>query len=111
MRTLEQNHAEEITERRGNDGAVENLENQTAVSHVSLRPLEIANRAIPTFPLCRRRSPLHEYGKQKPRHRSPPPGAREEPQQGHSPDDEHLPEPPPAGYKIMCPESASYGRF
>ena len=32
------------------------------------------------------------------------------PQQEHSPKDEHLPVAPPAGYKIICPESASYGR-
>jgi len=44
---------------------MENLENQTAVSHLSHRPLEIAKDAIPTFPPRRRWSPFHEYGKQK----------------------------------------------
>jgi hypothetical protein len=37
-------------ERRGNAGAVEAVENQTAVFHRSHRPLEIAHFAISTFP-------------------------------------------------------------
>jgi hypothetical protein len=38
---------------------MENVENQTAVSRVSHRPLEIAQGAIPTFPPRRRRfSPI-----------------------------------------------------
>ena len=37
-------------ERRGNAGAVEAVENQTAVFHRSHRPLEIAPFAISTFP-------------------------------------------------------------
>ena len=45
-------------ERRGNAGAVEAVENQTAVSHRSHRPLEIAHSAIPTFPQRRRLSSL-----------------------------------------------------
>lgn len=36
---------------------MENLENQTALSQVSHRPLEIAKSAISTFPPPRRRSP------------------------------------------------------
>jgi hypothetical protein len=48
-----QDHAK----RGGNAGAMENVENQTAVSHVSHRPLEIAQNAIPTFPPRRRRFP------------------------------------------------------
>jgi hypothetical protein len=41
-------------ERRGNAGAVEAVENQTAVFHRSHRPLEIAHSAISTFPQRRR---------------------------------------------------------
>jgi hypothetical protein len=48
----------DVAERGGNAGAMENVENQTAVSHVSHRPLEIAQSAIPTFPPRRRRFPL-----------------------------------------------------
>ncbi len=50
MRPSYENKVGKTTERRGNDRAMENLENQTAVSHVSRRPLEIAKGAIPTFP-------------------------------------------------------------
>jgi hypothetical protein len=49
---------EDNAKRGGNAGAMENVENQTAVSHVSHRPLEIAQGAIPTFPPRRRRFPL-----------------------------------------------------
>ena len=48
----------DVAKRGGNAGAMENLENQTAVSHVSHRPLEIAQGAISTFPPRRRRFPL-----------------------------------------------------
>jgi len=45
-------------QRRGNAGAVEAVENQTAVSHRFHRPLEIAHSAISTFPQRRRLSSL-----------------------------------------------------
>jgi hypothetical protein len=50
----------DAAERGGNAGAMENVENQSAVSHVSHRPLEIAQSAISTFPPRRRRFPLSE---------------------------------------------------
>lgn len=46
-------------------GPWKNLENQTAVFHVSHRPLEIANSAISTFPPRRRRFPIHGIRKTK----------------------------------------------
>jgi hypothetical protein len=45
-------------DRGGNDGSVETMENQAAVSHGSHRPLEIAHRTISTFPPRRLLSPL-----------------------------------------------------
>ena len=50
--------AAQLPERCGNAGAVETVENQTTVFHRFHRPLEIARRAISTFPQRRRRLPL-----------------------------------------------------
>jgi len=55
----------DATQRRGNAGALENVANQTAVSHVSHRPLEITHGAISTFPLRRRRGPCIRNPKTK----------------------------------------------
>ena len=63
--------------RCGNDGAVENVENQTAVSRVSHRPLEIAHpdfhiptaaTPVPSFPMannetCSRLRRSHDHKK------------------------------------------------
>jgi hypothetical protein len=66
MRTVIQRKGtrEDAAKRGGNAGAMENLENQTAVFHVSHRPLEIAQGAISTFPPRRRRFP-HQKNRKK----------------------------------------------
>ena len=56
---------EDVAKRGGNAGAMENVENQTAVSHVSHRPLEITQGAISTFPPRRRRFPPSEEPKKE----------------------------------------------